>query len=156
MRLAIVLALWTDPAWSHGTETDLSPPVDREQQEWGISGDPAAVARSVSVRMLDTMRFVPDRIQVRVGETVRFVVHNEGAILHEFVLGTKAGNEAHAELMLVFPNMEHDEAHLVHVLPGQEGELVWNFNRAGVFEFACLISGHYQAGMFGVITVVGR
>jgi plastocyanin len=28
-----------------------------------------------------------------------------------------------------------------------------NFNRPGEFDFACLIAGHYQAGMVGKITV---
>ena len=49
--------------------------------------------------------------------------------------------------------MEHDEPYMAHVPPGQTGEIVWTFNRAGRFEFACLIAGHYQDGMKGVITV---
>jgi uncharacterized cupredoxin-like copper-binding protein len=39
------------------------------------------------------------------------------------------------------------------VAPGKTGEIVWTFNRAGQFDFACLIAGHYQAGMIGKITV---
>ena len=103
--------------------------------------------------MLDTMRFVPERITVRRGETIRFVVKNTGRALHEFVIGTKAENEAHAALMLKFPDMEHDEPYMAHVPAGQTGQIVWTFNRAGEFEFACLIAGHYQAGMRGMITV---
>lgn len=154
LRAVLVLVLWADLAWGHGTEDPPASPVEREQQEWGIAGEPAAAARTVTVRMLDTMRFVPERIDVRLGETVRFVVINEGALLHEFVLGTTAANAAHAEQMLIFPSMEHDEAHMAHVLPGQERELLWHFNRPGVFEFACLLAGHYQAGMVGALAVV--
>ena len=69
------------------------------------------------------------------------------------VLGTKRELEAHAALMLKFPGMEHDEPYMAHVRPGQRGEIVWTFNRAGEYEFACLIAGHYQAGMFGRVTV---
>jgi len=99
------------------------------------------------------MRFTPERIRVRLGETVRLRVHNDGQVLHEFVLGTRPENEAHAALMVKFPGMEHDEPYMAHVRPGQRGEIVWTFNRAGEYEFACLIAGHYQAGMFGRVTV---
>jgi uncharacterized cupredoxin-like copper-binding protein len=74
-------------------------------------------------------------------------------VMHEFVIGTKAENAKHAELMVKFPNMEHDEPWMAHVPPGKTGEIVWHFNRAGEFEFACLIAGHYQAGMVGTIKV---
>jgi uncharacterized cupredoxin-like copper-binding protein len=36
---------------------------------------------------------------------------------------------------------------------GKTGGLIWTFNRAGEFDFACLIPGHYQAGMVGKISV---
>lgn len=103
--------------------------------------------------MVDTMRFTPDRIEVRLGETVRFSVRNSGKVMHEFVIGTKAENAKHAEMMLKHPNMEHDEPYMAHVPPGKTGEIVWTFNRVGDFEFACLIAGHYQAGMVGTIKV---
>ena len=104
--------------------------------------------------MLDSMRFAPDAITVRVGETLRIRVHNTGTMLHEFVIGTPADNAAHAELMLKHPGMEHDEPYMAHVAPGKTGEIVWQFNRAGEFEFACLIAGHYQAGMRGTLRVL--
>jgi uncharacterized cupredoxin-like copper-binding protein len=99
------------------------------------------------------MRFTPDRIEVRQGETVKFVVRNSGKVMHEFVIGTKKELDEHAALMVKFPNMEHDEPYMAHVPPGKTGEIVWTFNRAGEFEFACLIAGHYQAGMVGKIMV---
>jgi len=43
---------------------------------------------------------------------------------------------------------------MAHVAPGKTGEIVWTFNRAGEFDFACLIPGHYDAGMVGKIKVV--
>ena len=128
-------------------------PVRKEQKDWGIAGDAKAASRTIDVRMADDMRFTPDRIDVRRGETLRFRVHNAGKVMHEFVIGTKAENARHAELMVKFPNMEHDEPYMAHVPPGKTGEIVWTFNRAGIFEFACLIAGHYQAGMVGTINV---
>ena len=51
------------------------------------------------------MRFTPDRMELRQGDTVRFVVHNTGKLMHEFVIGTKRELDAHAALMVRFPNM---------------------------------------------------
>ncbi len=104
--------------------------------------------------MSDSMRFTPDRIEVKQGETVRLLLKNEGKLLHEFVLGTKKELDEHAALMVKFPNMEHDEPYMAHVPPGKRGQIVWTFNRAGEFDFACLIAGHYQAGMVGKVKVV--
>jgi uncharacterized cupredoxin-like copper-binding protein len=125
----------------------------KEQKKWGIAGDAESVKRTVEIHMLDMMRFSPDRIEVKQGETIRFVHKNDGKIMHEFVIGTKRELDEHAALMLKFPNMEHDEPYMVHVAPGKTGEVIWNFNRAGEFDFACLIPGHYQAGMIGKIKV---
>ncbi|MGE4049755.1 MAG: plastocyanin/azurin family copper-binding protein [Piscinibacter sp.] len=128
-------------------------PVRKEQKDWGIAGEARAAKRTIEVRMGDDMRFTPDRIDVRRGETIRFRAQNTGKVMHEFVIGTKAENARHAELMIKFPNMEHDEPYMAHVPPGKTGEIVWTFNRAGTFEFACLIAGHYSAGMVGTINV---
>jgi uncharacterized cupredoxin-like copper-binding protein len=74
-------------------------------------------------------------------------------VMHEFVIGTKKENEAHAALMMKFPTMEHDEPYMAHVPPGKTTEIIWTFNRAGEFEFACLIAGHYSAGLVGTVAV---
>lgn len=143
-------------ALAHGGAKHSNPKpsaAPAEQQEWGIAGDPAAVERTVRIEMTDAMRFVPDRIEARAGETLRIRHHNSGEVMHEMVIGTRSALDAHAEMMMKFPGMEHDEPWMAHVAPGGEGEIVWTFNRAGSFEFACLIPGHYQAGMRGVITV---
>jgi len=143
------------PASAHGNDDHAKKPgpLRKEQKDWGIAGEAKAVRRTIQVRMADDMRFTPGRIDVRLGETLRFRVHNAGKVMHEFVIGTKAENARHAELMIRFPDMEHDEPYMAHVAPGKTGEIVWTFNRAGTFEFACLIAGHYQAGMFGTLHV---
>jgi uncharacterized cupredoxin-like copper-binding protein len=152
---AAALPVLTAPARAH-TDKPHAPKkgaVVKEQKDWGIAGDATSARRSIEVGMADNMRFTPDRIGVRQGETVKFVVRNTGKVMHEFVIGTKAENARHAAMMVKFPNMEHDEPHMVHVPPGKTGDIVWTFNRAGQFEFACLIAGHYQGGMVGTIMV---
>ena len=129
-------------------------PAKKEQKDWGIAGDAKAGMRTVEFRMTDNMRFSPDKLEVRQGETVKLVLRNSGAVMHEFVLGTKKELEAHAALMVKFPTMEHSEPYMAHVAPGKTGEIVWTFNRAGDFDFACLMAGHYGAGMVGRVKVV--
>ena len=127
--------------------------LPKEQKPWGIAGDPRDAKRTIEVVMTDDMRFTPSNIEVRQGETVKFVVRNKGKVLHEMVIGDRKTLDEHAALMAKFPNMEHDEPYMSHVAAGRRGTLVWNFNRAGDFDFACLIPGHYQAGMVGKIKV---
>lgn len=124
-----------------------------EQKDWGIAGKALKGTRTVELRMSDDMRFTPDRIEVTEGETLRLVATNTGKVLHEIVIGTTDELEAHAALMKRFPNMQHDEPYMAHVPPGTKGEIVWLFNRPGEFAFACLIAGHYEAGMRGTILV---
>jgi len=145
------------PALAHGdAHPNSGAPTVKEQKAWGIAGDAKPGLRTLRVSMNDRMRFVPDAITVKEGETVRIVVKNDGQLMHEFVLGTRETHEEHAALMVKFPNMEHDEPYMVHVAPGKTGEIVWTFNRPGEFAFACLIAGHYQAGMVGMVRVVPR
>ena len=135
-------------------------PVKKEQKAWGIASDAKAGMRTVELRMTDNMRFTPDKLEVKQGETVKFVLRNNGAVMHEFVLGTKKELDEHAALMVKFPTMEHSEPYMAHVAPGKTGEIIWTFNRPGDFDFACLIAGHYSAGMVGKVkvlaTVIGR
>jgi uncharacterized cupredoxin-like copper-binding protein len=153
---ALCAGLLLAPAWSHGDAAGHpAAPVVKEQKPWGIAGD-AKHARTVTVRMGDDMRFRPDRITVREGETIRFVVANAGKVLHEMVIGTAEDLKQHAEVMKQFPGMEHDEPYMAHVKPAAKGEIVWNFNRPGTFQFACLVPGHYEAGMIGTIVVTPK
>ena len=142
-------------AQAHGDENHAmkADPGKKEQKDWGIAGDAKAVTRTIKITMMDTMRFSPDRVEVKLGETVRFAHKNAGKQLHEFVIGTPQENDAHAALMLKFPGMEHSEPYMAHVGAGKIGEIVWTFNRPGEYHYACLIAGHYQAGMKGKIIV---
>jgi uncharacterized cupredoxin-like copper-binding protein len=141
-------------AWAHGARHQSGQhSMAKEQKDWGIGGDAKDVSRTIDINMTDDMRFSPNRITVKLGETVRLVAINSGKVLHEIVIGTPEELAHHAELMKKHPNMEHDEPYMAHVDPGKKGDIVWTFNRAGSFEFACLIPGHFEAGMRGTIVV---
>lgn len=139
--------------FAHQAHASAKTAVVKEQKDWGIAGDAKAVQRTLTVTMSDTMRFTPDKFTVKVGDTVRLVIKNQGKLMHELVIGTPQELEAHAALMVKFPDMAHDEPYMAHVPPGESGQLIWTFNRPGEFKFACLIAGHYQAGMVGQIVV---
>ena len=122
----------------------------------GEPGDPSKPARVVEVKMFEgsgKMGFDPARIEVRKGEQIRFVLANDGEEDHEFMLATVKENRKHAEVMKKNPDMEHDDPNGKRVMPHGGGEIVWKFTKRGEFEFACLIPGHYEKGMFGKVIV---
>lgn len=119
----------------------------------GSPGDPANIDRTVEVAMDDSMRFTPDRLTFGAGETVRFVIRNNGNIPHEFVIGSMSELLEHAEMMRAMPAMQHAEANMLTLAAGAQGEVVWYFDEPGTVDFACLIPGHLEAGMKGVIAV---
>jgi len=157
LLLGATIAFVAGTAGAHGEKHDAgSAPrsaVKAEQMSFGIAGNPGKVTRTVKMDMSDEMRFLPSTLTVKRGETVRFVVGNKGATLHEMVIGTMAELKEHAELMKKFPDMEHDAPYMAHVKPGTTQEIVWQFNRAGEFNYACLIAGHFEAGMVGRVIV---
>lgn len=124
-----------------------------DERAFGREGNPKQVTRVVQLDMSDGFRFTPSDVRVKRGETVKFVVSNSGKLLHEMVLGTTEELKEHAALMKKFPNMEHADANMAHVQPGTKGEIIWQFTRAGEYQFACLIPGHYEAGMVGKVVV---
>jgi uncharacterized cupredoxin-like copper-binding protein len=147
-------ALALPAAHAHGDQHGkAAAPVVKEQKPWGIAGDPGATTRTVEIRMTDDMKLSPNHLEVREGETLRLRAINKGKVMHEIVIGTGAELKAHAEMMKKHPGMEHDEPYMAHVPPAKTGDIVWTFNRAGDFEFACLIAGHFEAGMRGTIRV---
>ncbi len=119
----------------------------------GEPGDPKKVARTVEVTMSDDMKFTPARIEVKRGQTVRFVLKNAGRLTHEMMIGSGAELREHAEMMRSMPGMKHDEPNAASVAPGRTGTLIWRFTRGGVVDFACLEPGHFEAGMKGEVSV---
>ena len=153
----VALILGSMAARAHGDDEHAKPrrfdATRVEATEFGQEGNPRKVARTLRVDMADNMRFTPADVTVKRGETVRFVVHNDGKVLHEMVLGTRKAIAEHAELMKKFPEMEHADANMAHVRPGKSGDIVWQFTKAGEFQFACLQPCHFEAGMVGNVHV---
>jgi uncharacterized cupredoxin-like copper-binding protein len=122
----------------------------------GEPGDPKRPHRMVEIVMSEgpgTMTYSPDRIEVRKGDQVQFVLKNAGELAHEFVLDTVENNARHRTAMEHSPEMAHQDPNAKRLDPKRSAEILWRFTRAGTFEFACLIPGHYETGMKGVVVV---
>lgn len=126
----------------------------------GEPGKTSKISQTIRVTMTETedgkMVYTPASVVVQEGETIRFAISNAGGADHEFVLDTHAEIMDHKMAMEKFPEMEHDDPNSVRLAPGKSGEIVWTFTNSGVLEFACLIPGHYEAGMRGDVTVTTR
>lgn len=142
----LAISLLSANAFAHGDE-------DHNAADMGKPGDATKVSRTMQVDMDDTMHFTPATISIKRGETVKFVVKNSGKVKHEMVMGSMKELKEHAALMVKFPEMEHSDPNQVSVDPGKTSELIWQFSKAGTFDFACLQPGHFEAGMRGKIIV---
>jgi uncharacterized cupredoxin-like copper-binding protein len=145
---------------------------------FGEPGEASEASRTIEIVMGDNY-FEPENLKIRAGETIRFVVKNEGEFLHEFNLGTAAMHAEHQEEMMAMmesgmmtaTGMNHDMANMDHssmdmsghvhddpnsilVEPGKTQELVWKFAATTDLEFACNVPGHYDSGMMGEIEFV--
>ena len=147
----LILGAWSALALAGGKHAGGHD--DDHAMAYGAPSEAAQVSRVIEVQAADNMRYTPAAITVRRGETVKFVVKNTGKLPHEFVLGNAQSLKEHAEVMRRYPDMEHDDPNMVKMAPGGTGNLIWKFTRAGTVEFACLIPGHYEAGMKGRIRV---
>ncbi|WP_248920829.1 cupredoxin domain-containing protein [Pseudomonas entomophila] len=159
----------------------LSLPTFADESKTFAFGEPAPAAkasRTVEVVLKD-IAFEPKSLKVKAGETVRFVLINEGKLPHEFNLGDKAMHVEHQKEMVAMQGklftagmshegmdhgqMDHSQMNMgghghgagntVLVQPGQRAELTWTFRKAAPIEFACNVPGHYQAGMVGPLTI---
>lgn len=115
----------------------------------GASGD----VRQIQVTMTDDMRFQPAQMQVSAGETIEFVVRNDGTIRHEFFLGGEDEQSSHEMEMRETGGMQHDEANGIGVEPGESKTLRYTFTVAGRLIAGCHETGHYAAGMKAEISV---
>ncbi|MFC1458337.1 plastocyanin/azurin family copper-binding protein [Microvirga arabica] len=124
----------------------------------GEPGDPKKpIARTIEVTMKETedakMLFEPDRVEIKRGEQVKFVLKNTGKVDHEFMLDSVQNNAKHKVAMEQNPDMEHDDPNGRRLAPAGMSEIVWRFTKAGTFEYACLIPGHYESGMKATVVV---
>lgn len=122
----------------------------------GEPGDPKKPNRVIEITISDgpgTMSYTPNKIEVRLGEQIRFRLKNTGDLPHEFLLDSFANNAKHKIEMEKNPDMEHDDPNGKRLEPKKSAEILWRFTKAGTFEFACLIPGHYETGMKGIVVV---
>tara|TARA_R110000772_G_scaffold252851_3_gene368367 strand:- start:1982 stop:2524 length:543 start_codon:yes stop_codon:yes gene_type:complete len=157
--LALAETRMSDGTGSHGHDTHSGGHRSDAGHSLGEAAATDAATRTIAISMIETddgrMLFEPGSIEVLPGETVRFVISNDGMIEHEFVFNTTAEIIVHKEEMITEAahDMPHDTDNAITLQPGESGDLAWTFASAGVFEFACLIPGHYEAGMFGPLVV---
>jgi uncharacterized cupredoxin-like copper-binding protein len=136
----------------------------------GEAGKAGEVTRTIEIIMGD-IYFKPVFIQANKGDTVRFSIKNEGALVHEFNIGTLHMHQEHqmemAKMMQMgmmtattlnhekmnHGGMKHDDANSVLLEPGKSAELIWKFTQPRKLEFACNVPGHYEAGMVGSISI---
>lgn len=166
LALAISGSLTLSSAWaggnhahSHGpmdADMKVANPIEAEETGFGRQGMSREVSRTIDIGMSDMMRFAPEALAIKQGETIRFRIRNDGKIPHEFVLGPRGEIAEHAEQMKKNPEMEHADAHSARVQPGKSAEIIWQFTQPGSFLYACLIPGHWEAGMQGTVTVTGK
>ena len=156
--LLAVLLTASGAAIAHGDDDHKAGGAAKHEDHASALGKPGhakKVSRTVTIAMSDSMRFSPASVSAKKGETIRFVLKNEGKLKHEMVLGTIEELKEHVALMVKFPQMEHPDPNQASVEPGKTGELIWQFTKAGTFDFACLQAGHYEAGMKGQVVVAG-
>jgi uncharacterized cupredoxin-like copper-binding protein len=104
--------------------------------------------RLLEVDISDRMTFSPSTISVAKGETVTFVVANQGLAPHEFAIGPAAKVDADEVDGTVVKEAEDISSHLVR-------SVTYTFDGPGPYSFACHVPGHFEAGMRGSITFHG-
>ena len=152
----IILAALSTPVFASGThEGGHDKPM-----LIGEPGQKAKVTQTIKITMKETadgkMLFTPASFKVRAGQTVRLSIKNGGAMDHEFILDGEKEIMEHKAVMEKFPEMEHDDPNAVRLTAGESGEIIWKFTTGGTFKFACLIPGHYAAGMHGDVVVAKK
>ncbi len=110
----------------------------------GFTAGTASAPRIIHVIASEALRFYPDVVTVKAGETITFEVTAMGMAIHEFMVGQAADVAA--------DTAGTPEATDISMM--QTKSLTYTFNGPGPFAFACHAPGHYEARMRGTITVV--
>lgn len=125
----------------------------RPPQGFGVLGTAAKVTRTIHIRANDRLHFAPKRIVVNAGETVELVLHNDGAMRHELVIGDRAHQAEYERIVAAMPDTRHEHDNVLVVHPGELRSIIWTFGKASPIELACHMDGHYQAGMLVEVQV---
>jgi len=117
---------------------------------------PAGTDRVVELSM-EGMHFIPDRVEVRAGELVAFVVTNPDDIAHELFIGTEADQLAHAAMhKAAAASAQAQVRHAgygIFLAPHETGVVSYRFGTAGEILLGCHLPGHWEAGMHAVVVV---
>jgi uncharacterized cupredoxin-like copper-binding protein len=152
---AFALTLCGLPAMAH--DQNHAAASDSHGSELGVPGKASDVTGTRTIVMRETsegqMEFAPSVLEAKPGETLRIVLRNKGQIDHEFLLATPEEISEHAAMMRDFPDMQHEEPNAIRLQPGASGDIIWKFGSSARLEFACLIPGHYEAGMHGRVAL---
>ena len=141
----------------------------------GEKGKLSEVIRTIEIKMYDNY-FEPSTIIIKKGETIKFVISNNGELVHEFNIATKEMHIKHQPEMMkmveneiLFPDkidmekmkemakkdhsMAHSHSNSVLLEPNEIGELIWKFSTNANLEAACNVPGHYEVGMVADIKI---
>ena len=139
----------------------------------GEKGDPAEVVKVIKVKMYDNY-YEPSEFKIKKNQTIKFIVHNYGELVHEFNIATTEMHLKHQpEMMKMVENeillvdrvdkkkmkelskkdhsMSHTHTNSVLLEPNETAEIIWKFNTEAKLEAACNVPGHYDAGMIAKI-----
>jgi uncharacterized cupredoxin-like copper-binding protein len=175
LSLAPVYAGGSNSDGHHGDKKHGKGMMHGHKMAFGEPGKESEVSRTITIEMHDNY-FEPTKIEVKTGETIRFVVKNVGEFVHEFNIGTAAMHAAHQDEMMMMMEhgvlepdkinhdkmkmkmpdghtMEHNDPNSILLEPGQSGDVIWKFSKSDGIEFACNVPGHYDSGMTGALTV---
>lgn len=155
--IATILLISTNPAFAAGSHEGGHGHSNSDQhghsnEHASPIGSPASANpenRQITVQLKDSMRFEfePELTSLKEGQTVTFVVINDGKIPHEFSIGNAEEQQAHMAMMKNAPNMTHHDNTTVSLAPGEQAEMSWLFSGNDQVVFSCNIPGHFEAGM---------
>ena len=141
----------------------------------GKKGESSEVNRVIEIKMYDSY-FEPTKINIKKDETIKFLVHNYGSLVHEFNIATKKMHLNHQpEMMAMMENeillgdkidydkmkemaktdhsMAHSHSNSILLEPNKSGKIIWKFNTKISLEAACNVPGHYESGMISKINI---
>ena len=146
---AVGVVLATAPALADAGHSHAKPAPGVDM---GGPGKASDVKRTVRIETRDR-DYNLRQIQVRRGETIRFVIVNKSSIRHEFGIARHAEHVEHRKMMEKLPDMVHDDDNVVTLEPGETKEIIWRFgmhkDALVDLEFSCNIPGHAEQGMQG-------
>ncbi len=148
------------PGHHHDAKKHDHGKMDHHNMPGGMPGEAANVSRKILVVAKDT-EFNIKSIQVKDGETIKFIVKNKGKLVHEFTIGDVEMQKMHQKEMMkmaddgklmadkVAKDAVHTHPNSVILEPGETKEIIWMFHKGAEIEFGCNIPGHYDQGMKG-------